>query len=147
MLPIHLLSRPMTDAEFQQMKIGFDTHTLEQGVAIQQSTRFTHVAQQAERFIGCASCLAYQNGENYSGWAYLTDLFVEKAFRGQGLGSQLLRALEQRLMEVGTTRIWTWTAGYEAPGFYRKLGYEVFAEMENWYSDGSSRVGLRKTLR
>ncbi len=42
--------------------------------------------------------------------------------------------------------MWTWTAGYEAPGFYLKHGYEVFCEMPDYYSSGHSRIGLRKAL-
>ena len=31
--------------------------------------------------------------------------------------------------------------------FTEKQGYQIFAEMENWYSDGSSMFGLRKNLK
>jgi hypothetical protein len=42
--------------------------------------------------------------------------------------------------------IWTWTAQHEAPRFYLRLGYAVFAELEQWFSDGGSRIALRKDL-
>lgn len=93
-----------------------------------------------------SSGLAYKNGDEYSGWFYLTDLFVEKAYRGRGVGAELLCSLEEVIAKSGVTNIWVWTAGYEAPGFYQKMGYEIFAEMEDWYSDGSPRVGLRKKI-
>ena len=136
----------MTAPEFERMKRGFDAHTLEQQVEIQTSDRFGFAAVDGETFIGCSSGLAYKNGEQYSGWFYLTDLFVEKAYRSQGLGAKLLKALEEQIASIGVHSIWTWTAGYEAPQFYIKQGYAVFAEMEDWYSDGSSRVGLKKKL-
>ncbi|MCB0643924.1 MAG: GNAT family N-acetyltransferase, partial [Phaeodactylibacter sp.] len=138
---IHILNREMTAPEFERMKRGFDAHTLEQQVEIQTSDRFGFAAVDGETFIGCSSGLAYKNGEQYSGWFYLTDLFVEKAYRSQGLGAKLLKALEEQIASIGVHSIWTWTAGYEAPQFYIKQGYAVFAEMEDWYSDGSSRVG------
>ena len=143
---INILEREMTSAEYERMQKGFDEHTLENDVAIQQADRFGFVASHSNRFIGCSSGLAYKNDQMYSGWFYLTDLFIEKAFRTQGLGSVLLNALEHKLVGLGITKIWTWTAGYEAVGFYHKLGYVTFAEMEDWYSDGSSRVGLRKNI-
>ena len=143
---IHILNREMTAPEFERMKRGFDAHTLEQQVEIQTSDRFGFAAVDGETFIGCSSGLAYKNGEQYSGWFYLTDLFVEKAYRSQGLGAKLLKALEEQIASIGVHSIWTWTAGYEAPQFYIKQGYAVFAEMEDWYSDGSSRVGLKKKL-
>ena len=59
----------------------------------------------------------------------------------------MLARLEQRVTALGLRHIWTWTAGYEAPGFYKRQGYEVFAELEDWYLSGHSRVGLRKELR
>ena len=146
MSEISIIERDITQDELAQEKAGFDENARDRGVEIQTSERFGYVAMDGERFIGCSSGLAYKNDEDFSGWFYLTDLFVEKAYRKRGLGAKLLRALEERIVLLGVTKIWTWTAGYEAPGFYKKQGYEVFAEMENWYSDGSSRVGLRKEL-
>ena len=146
MSKISILDREMTSEEFEGMKSGFDEYTLDNGVEIQSSDRYGFVALDGETFIGCSSGLAYKNGEVYSGWFYLTDLYVEKTYRFQGLGAKLLMVLEEKITTIGVRNIWTWTAGYEAPAFYQKQGYEIFAEMENWYSDCSSRVGLRKKL-
>lgn len=90
--------------------------------------------------------LVWLNGEQFSGWCHLTDLFVEKEYRFQGIGAKLLQLLEKKLVQHDINKIWTWTAGYEAPKFYKKQGYEIFVEMENWYSSGDSQVGLRKKL-
>jgi len=146
MRDIQIVNREMKAAEFERMKAGFDEHTLENGVQIQSADRFGYVAVEGNEFIGCSSGLAYKNDQQYSGWFYLTDLFVEKGYRSQGWGGKLLRTLEQEIAGLGIAHIWTWTAGYEAPALYQKQGYDIFAEMENWYSDGSSRVGLRKKL-
>ena len=143
---IKIVNREMTSEEFARMKAGFDEHTLDNKVAIQNADRFGFVTIDDEKFVGCSSGLAYKNDGKYSGWFYLTDLFVEKEYRAQGLGAKLLSALENEIITKGVKHIWTWTAGYEAPKFYQKQGYKVFAEMEDWYSDGSSRVGLRKKL-
>jgi len=142
-----ILDREMTSEELAWMNTGFDENSRDHGVEIQTSDRYGFVALSGETFIGCASGLAYKNGNGYSGWFYLTDLFVEKEYRLQGLGTDLLAALQKKIKSIGIRNIWTWTAGYEALVFYRKQGYEIFAEMENWYSDGSSRFGLRKKLR
>lgn len=143
---INIINRELTDKEFKRMKVGFDEHTLDNKVEIQSADRFGFVAAKGEIFIGCSSGLAYKNGESYSGWFYLTDLFVEKEYRSQKLGAKLLTALEQEVKAIGVKYIFTWTAGYEAPKFYLKQGYEVFADFKDWYSDGSSRVGFRKEL-
>lgn len=146
MSKINIVDRDITSEELEQIKIGFNEYALDVGVKIQNSDRYGFVAMDGDTFIGCSSGLAYKNGKEYSGWFHLTDLFVEKEYRSQGAGAKLLRVLEEKITVIGVRNIWTWTAGYEAPGFYQKQGYKIFTEMGNWYSDGSGRVGLRKAL-
>jgi GNAT superfamily N-acetyltransferase len=146
MSTISIIEREMTSVEFARMNAGFDENTIDNGVAIQSSERMGFVALDGDEFVGCVSGLAYKNGDAYSGWFFLTDMFVEKAYREQGLGAKLLTALEDKILARGIDKVWTWTAGYEGPGFYKKQGYTVFAELENWYSSGHSRVAVRKQL-
>jgi GNAT superfamily N-acetyltransferase len=136
----------MTSEEIKRMNIGFDELALEEGVEIESSQRFSFVALNDNTFIGCSSGLAFKNGENYSGWFFLTDLFVEKEYRSKGIGTKLLKALEKQIASLGIIHVWLWTSGYEALKFYQRQEYEKFTEFANWYSDGSSRVGLRKKL-
>ena len=143
---IRIVNREMTSEEFARMNTGFDEHSIENNVAIQKSDRFTFVGMDGDLFVGCSSGLAYKNGENYSGWFYLTDLFVEKAHRSKGLGSDLLILIEKEVASIGVKYIFLWTSHDDALRFYRRHQYYIFAEMENWYSDGNSRVGLRKNL-
>lgn len=146
MATIRFQERAMTEAEFARMNAGFVENTLENDNPVQTSERYTFVALDADSFIGCASGLTYKNGIVYNGWFYLTDLFIESPYRGQGLGASILRTLEERMVALGITHFWTFTAGYEAPGFYQKQGYQVLFEQENWYFTGHSRVALRKTI-
>lgn len=146
MATLRIIEREMTDVEFARMNAGFDEHTVEHGGRVEVSERFGFVAMDGPAFVGCSSGLAYRSDAGYSRWFYLSDLFVEQPCRGQGLGAALLTALEERVAPLGVEEIWTWTAGYEAPGFYTRMGYRVFAEMERWYPGGESRFGFRKTL-
>lgn len=143
---INIVNREMTSEEIKRMNIGFDKLSLEEGVEIESSDRLGFVALKENAFIGCSSGLAYKNGENYSGWFFLTDLFVEKEYRSKGLGVKLLKLIEAQAASVGVKHVWLWTSGDKALRFYKRQGYMKFTEMENWYSDGSSRVGLRKRL-
>jgi len=144
---INIVERDMTTPELERMYAGFDEHAIDNGVIPQNNhRRFGFVAMDSENFIGCVSGLAYKNGEQFNGWCYLTDLFVEKEYRRQGIGAKLLDNMENILVQNGIDKIWTWTAGYEAPKFYVTQGYVIFAELENWYSSGDSQIGLRKKL-
>ena len=143
---INIVNREMTSEEIEQMNSGFDKLSLEEGVEIESSDRFSFVALKENTFIGCSSGLAYKNGENYSGWFFLTDLFVKKEYRSKGLGTILLKSIEEQVESAGVRHIYLWTSGYKALKFYQRQEYKKFTEMENWYSDGSSRVGLRKNL-
>ena len=143
---ISIINREMTAEEMEQMNVAFDELSVEEGVAIESSDRFSFVALKGNTFIGCSSGLAYKNGGNYSGWFFLTDLFVRKEYRSKGLGTQLLKSLEEQVVSVGVKHIWLWTSGDKALRFYRRQAYTKFTELENWYSDGSSRVGLRKNF-
>ena len=146
MTSISIVEREMTETEFARMNAGFNEHTIEHGNPIETSERFSFVVMDGLRFIGCSSGLVYKNDKGYSKWFFITDLFIERTYRNQDLGAAVLRKLEERVAALAVKNIWTWTAAYEAPGFYKKQGYEIFCELEDWYSSGHNRIGLRKAL-
>lgn len=135
-----IIERDVTKEELARMKVGFEEHALEHGIPPYTQKRLGFVAMDDGRFVGCSSGLTDHN------WFHLTDLWLEKDCRGQGLGKKLLRSLEGLVVSEGISRIYTWTAGYEAPEFYKSQGYEVFAEFEDYFPTGHSRVGLKKDL-
>jgi GNAT superfamily N-acetyltransferase len=139
---IHIIEREMTDLEFKQMKEGFIEHGKEFGNPPLEEERYTFIVLDNEGFVGCSSGLLNENKE----WFYLTDLYIEKEYRGKGLGAEVLKHLEQKVKKIGVKHIWTWTAGYEAPDFYLHQGYRIFAEMKEWYISGHSRIGFVKDL-
>ncbi len=143
---INIVNRELTSEEIEHVNSGFDYLSLEEGIELESTEQISFVALNEDRLVGCSSGLAHKNGEKYSGWFYLTDLFVEKEFRNQGIGSALLKELEEKTRTAGVQKIWLWTSGPSTLRFYNRHGYTQFAEMENWYSDGSSRIGLRKTI-
>ncbi len=145
-MPVELRERDMTEAEYGFVKAGFQQHGVAFGNPAESSGRFGFVAVQGETFVGCSSGLAYRKDVGYADWFYLTDLFVAKPFRGQGIGGDLLDRLEQRVASLGVGHIWTWTAEYEAPHFYRRRGYEVFLKKTHFYASGHARIGLYKRL-
>lgn len=143
---ISIVNRALTSEETELVNKGFDKLSLEEGIALESTERISFVAMNENTLIGCASGLAHKNGERYSGWFHLTDLYVAKEFRNQGLGFDLLSALEEELKDLVIQNIWLWTSGAATLRFYNRHGYNQFAAMEQWYSDGSSRIGFRKKL-
>ncbi|MGI9284896.1 MAG: GNAT family N-acetyltransferase, partial [Pseudomonadales bacterium] len=93
------------------MDEGFDQLSHEEGVEIESSERISFVAENGSELAGCASGLAFKNGNEYSGWFQITDLYVAKELRSQGIGQELLRALEAHIHTMDLERIFLWTSG------------------------------------
>jgi len=90
------------------------------------------------------SILAGLAGETYAGWLFIKYLWVSDDLRGQGIGRKLMAGGEARALERGSHSAWVDTFGFQAPGFYRKLGYEVFGELD--WSPQHKRFFLQKRL-
>lgn len=67
------------------------------------------VAERAGHVVGFASIHINERStdilEQYRDYAYVTDLFVREADRGQGLGRQLMQAVEAHALASGASRI------------------------------------------
>ncbi|HZP38984.1 MAG TPA: GNAT family N-acetyltransferase [Methylomirabilota bacterium] len=81
----------------------------------------------------------------WGGALYVRILWVAQALRGQGYGGRLLEAAERRAVERGCRHAFVDTFTFQAPGFYLKQGYEVYARAEDW-PVGHAHVFLRKAL-
>ncbi len=83
-------------------------------------------------------------GETYAGWLFIRYLWVFDGQRGKGIGRQLIAAAESLALERGSHSAWVDTFSFQAPVFYRKLGYETFGELD-WTPD-FKRYFLQKRL-
>jgi GNAT superfamily N-acetyltransferase len=83
-------------------------------------------------------------GNRFLGWFYVDLLFVEEKVRGKGIGKRLLRAAESWARKNGCRNIDLNTITFQAPGFYRKMGYRVFGKLT--YPKGNVRYYFRKKL-
>jgi len=84
-------------------------------------------------------------GKIFWNWMDAELVWVEKPFRGRGLGKDVLWKAEEIARNRRLTGICLWTASWQAPDFYRKLGFEQFAEFDN-FPPGRKRIGFRKYL-
>lgn len=70
-------------------------------------------------------------GRAYYNEVHIADLIVGEAYRRTGLGSWLVRTVEDAFRGKGYDVITLTTFGFQAPVFYQKLGYRVEFIREN----------------
>ena len=64
-------------------------------------------------------------GRAYYNEVHIGDLIVGKEYRRDGVGSKLVAAVENAYKGKGYKKIALTTFGFQAPEFYKKLGYEL----------------------
>jgi len=84
------------------------------------------------------------DGVAYGGWLFVNNLWVSEPLRGQGIGRMLIVTAESEALKRGCHSAWLDTFSFQAPGFYQKLGYEIFAALD--YPPEHKRYFLRKRL-
>jgi ribosomal protein S18 acetylase RimI-like enzyme len=69
--------------------------------------------------------------------AYVNRVWVNEAVRGKGHGRDLMRAFEDAAIQRGVAMIWLETMDWQARGFYEKLGFTAFGELEHPVPDAA----------
>jgi len=69
-------------------------------------------------------------GRSEFGLVYVDWLFLPEDLRGAGIGGRVLAMAEEEGRRRGCTRIALTTLSVEAPGFYKKQGYDVAATID-----------------
>ena len=64
-------------------------------------------------------------GRAYYNEVHIGDLIVDRNCRRSGIGSRLVGAVEDEYKGKGYSKITLTTFGFQAPDFYKKLGYEI----------------------
>ena len=80
---------------------------------------FCFVAEEDGKIMGVITGRAYYND------VHIVDLIVDKNYRGQDIGTKLVKAVEEEYTGKGYKKITLTTFGFQAPGFYKKLGYTL----------------------
>jgi GNAT superfamily N-acetyltransferase len=83
-------------------------------------------------------------GHIYAGWLFVNLLWVHADLRRSGVGRGLLAEAERRGLRLGCHSAWLDTFSFQAPEFYRKLGYREFARLD--YPPDHQRIFLKKPL-
>lgn len=84
-------------------------------------------------------------GHTWATWLHVTYLWVDERHRGAGLGTLLLIEAERLATARGcrSSRVETWD--FQAPGFYRRHGYEVVCAIPD-YPPGVTEYTLTRRL-
>jgi GNAT superfamily N-acetyltransferase len=85
------------------------------------------------------------DGEVYAGWLFVRNLWVHADLRRRGIGRELMGQAERRALTLGCHSAWLDTWSFQAPGFYQRLGYEVFGTLD--YPPDHRRFFLKKRLK
>ena len=56
---------------------------------------------------------------------YIDFLWVSGELRGQGIGEKLINCMKEKAAALNCRRIQLYTVAYQAPGFYRKMGFTL----------------------
>jgi DNA-binding protein Fis len=85
-------------------------------------------------------------GKIFFNWMHIDIIWVAPEHRKGGLGTKLMKLLEERGKENLCDGIEVWTQSWQAPGFYHNLGYEEFAVLED-FAPGRKRHVFRRYLK
>ena len=86
------------------------------------------------------------HGEIFYQWMFIELLAVPEHCRGQGTGARLMGMAEELAREKGCVGIWLDTFDFQAPGFYRKLGFSELGHIDD-FPPGRTRFFFQKRLK
>ena len=115
--------------KFNDEKVGSDNHVL------------LNIVEYDENKNVIAGILA----GTYWGWMHIDILWVDEKYRKHGLGSKLLEAAESEAKKRNCHSVHVDTMSWQAPEFYKKLGYKVIGEL-NDIPAGNKKYHLIKAL-
>jgi len=85
------------------------------------------------------------SAETYLGWMYISLFWVDEKFRRKGFGSKIIRTAETEARKRGVKHAYVDTFSFQAPGFYRKLGYREYGRLKG-FPKSHARIWLSKAL-
>ncbi len=138
---LKITEKDITSSELERIYEDFKAIEIKNGIPQRETVRRQFVMEDSGSIVG------YVSGITEHRWFYLTDLWVDERYRGQGHGTRLLKVIEQKAADDGMEHIYLWTAGELNARFYEKNGYVQFTVLENKFEcQGYHQYGYRKEL-
>jgi GNAT superfamily N-acetyltransferase len=85
-------------------------------------------------------------GSTYWGWLSIAYFWIHRSWRGQGLGTAILRTAEEEAIRRGCYSAQVATFCFQNPEFYKANGYESYATLDD-FPFGHRQYFFRKRLR
>ena len=123
----------------QRVELGVDLHN----VAVTQLPDFYAVALLLRDDDGTVR--GGLLGDIWGGWMHVSYLWVDAPLRHRGWASKLVRAAEKYAVTHGAHDVHLETFSFQARPLYEKLGYTVFATLDD-FPPGHQKFFLRKKL-
>lgn len=79
------------------------------------------------------------------GWCTIELLWVDEQYRGNDLATKIMQQIEEFSINEGVTRFKLETGSFQALDFYKKQGFEVYAQLED-YPLGHTNYYCRKII-
>ncbi len=124
----------------QELSAGFEAHSQTQTAPPYNKQRLNWTLQDDQ-----GKLVAALTADLLWGWLYVDELWVHESCRGTGMGKKLMQKVEDHAKEENLSGLWLWTQSWQAPDFYKYLGFEEFTRFDD-FPKGHSRIGLRKPL-
>jgi GNAT superfamily N-acetyltransferase len=118
---------------------GLDGHAFAQAGAAPPEPLSVYLYDDGGKIVGGVAARIW------NGVIDISILWVHEDFRGEGYGRQLMAAAEAEGIARGCTLAELRTFDYQAPGFYKKIGYEEYHVVDGW-PRGHRRHFFRKQL-
>lgn len=96
----------------------FADYAVQNGVELNYDD-FCFVEEEDGKILGAITGRAYYDE------VHVVDLIVDPGCRRSGLGSRLVATVEEAYKNKGYAKITLTTFGFQAPEFYKKLGYQI----------------------
>lgn len=127
------------DADVKRLSQGLDAHAFAQGGVAPPAPLAVFLYDDSGQIVGGLYARVWD------GVLDISLLWVHEDFRGEGYGRKLMEAAEAEGVRRGCERAELRTFDYQAPAFYKKVGYEELHVSQN-FPRGHTRHYFRKSL-
>ena len=127
-------------ADVEVLRAGLTEHTLSKNRERDYKILMVLLRDEAGNIVGGLY------GNTLWGWLEISLLWVAESLRIGGYGSRIMAAAEQEALARGCRYAKVETFSFQALEFYRKHGYEVFAQLDD-FPEGESFYFLKKRLK